>query len=127
MTDDQLAKADLRRAVYARADDLKAAWHNLQAENADLKEAVIAFAVPWAVQWGKEHGLPAGHLHADHYDLLERCGARMVSFTRSEWGGTFPVGREETHRGDAASGSAPHPRSTGGIAETAQPEAGSMP
>lgn len=50
----------------------------------ELREAIVAFAGPWAAQWAKEHGLPDGHLHPEHYDLLERCGARMIDFTRAE-------------------------------------------
>ena len=49
---------------------------------ADLKCSVIAFAVPWAVHYGKQFGLPKDHLHPAHYDLLAECGARMDIFTR---------------------------------------------
>lgn len=55
----------------------------LGGEVADLKQSVIAFAAPWAVQYAQDHGLPNNHLHPEHYDLLERCGARMVDFTRA--------------------------------------------
>jgi hypothetical protein len=53
-------------------------------EVADLRQSVIAFAGPWAEQWAREHELPKGHLHPEHYDLLERCGARMADFTRHD-------------------------------------------
>jgi len=56
----------------------------LRAEIADLKQTVIAFAGPWAVQYADQQGLPRDHLHAYHYDLLERCGARMANFTRAD-------------------------------------------
>lgn len=58
----------------------------LSAESADLKQAVIAFAAPWAVQYAKDFDLPAGSLHPEHYDLLAKCGARMDSFTRADVG-----------------------------------------
>lgn len=57
----------------------------LEEENADLKENVIAFAAPHAVIYARDFGLPEGHLNSQHYDLLERCGARMVDFTRSDF------------------------------------------
>ncbi|MDX3926777.1 MAG: hypothetical protein QHC90_13360 [Shinella sp.] len=54
------------------------------AEIADLKESVIALCGPWASAYAKERGLPEGHLHPTHFDLLEKCGARMDDFTRAE-------------------------------------------
>jgi hypothetical protein len=56
----------------------------LEAEVADLKASVIAFAGPAAAEWAHDRGLPSGHLHPLHFDLLQRCGARMDSFTRHE-------------------------------------------
>ena len=53
----------------------------LKAENADLKTTVIAFCAPWAVEYAKDHGLDG--LHPTHYDILEKCGARMVDFDRA--------------------------------------------
>lgn len=50
---------------------------------AELKEYVVAFGGPWAVQYSRDFGLPAGHLHPTHYDILEKCGARMNDFTRA--------------------------------------------
>lgn len=55
----------------------------LRAEVADLKSNVVAFAGPWAAQYSRTFGLPKDHLHPAHYDLLERCGARMDSFKRA--------------------------------------------
>jgi hypothetical protein len=55
----------------------------LRAEIADLKQTVIAFCGPWAAQHAKDAGWPVGHLHPVHYDILEKCGARMVDFTRT--------------------------------------------
>lgn len=60
------------------------AFEDMQREISDLKTTVIAFAGPWAAQWAKDRGLPDGHMHPTHYDLLARCGARMASFTRAE-------------------------------------------
>jgi len=50
---------------------------------AALRSDVIAFCGPWAVQCARDHDLPDGHLHPTHYDILEKCGARMDSFTRA--------------------------------------------
>lgn len=56
----------------------------LLAEIADLKQSVIAFCGPWAATYARDFGLPKDHLHPTHYDLLERCGARLVDFTRAD-------------------------------------------
>jgi hypothetical protein len=56
----------------------------LRAEILELKETVIAFAGPWAVQYARDRGLPRGHLFATHYDILKNAGARMASFVRHE-------------------------------------------
>lgn len=56
------------------------------AEIRDLKMSVVAFAAPSMVLWARDMGLPDNHLHPEHYDLLKRCGARMVEFKR----GAFP-------------------------------------
>jgi hypothetical protein len=47
-----------------------------------LRVEVIAFGTPWATQYARDHGYPDGCLHATHYDILARAGARMVAFTR---------------------------------------------
>ena len=56
----------------------------LRRENAELKAAVIAFGAPRMAEHGRNLGLPDGHLAAEHYDLLQRCGARMDDFVRGE-------------------------------------------
>lgn len=56
----------------------------LEAENADLKSSVIAFCAPWAGTYAHSLGLPDGQLHPAHYDILEKCGARLVDFTRAD-------------------------------------------
>lgn len=58
----------------------------LAAEVADLQCSVIAFGAPAMHQWAQNHGLPRGHLHPKHYDILARAGARMDDFTRAEVG-----------------------------------------
>jgi hypothetical protein len=58
----------------------------LAAEVADLKISVIAFGATAMHQWAQYHGLPRGHLHPEHYDILARAGARMDDFTRAEVG-----------------------------------------
>lgn len=83
--------ADLPQAIAAKFQGAESVARSateraerLEKENADLKSSVIAFAAPWAVSFGEGHGLPKGHLHPAHYDLLARCGARMVDFTRAD-------------------------------------------
>ena len=51
---------------------------------AELKEWVSTFVVLWASQWAGDFGLPDGHLHPVHFDILKRCGARMDDFVRAE-------------------------------------------
>lgn len=51
---------------------------------AELKQYVVAFCGPWAFQYSRDFGLPEGHLHPTHYDILEKCGARMDDFTRAK-------------------------------------------
>ncbi len=55
-----------------------------QAELRELRETVIAFTAPHAVQYARDFGLPEGHLHPTHYDILAKAGARMDDFTRAE-------------------------------------------
>lgn len=76
---------------YVRADihaAMAAELVALRAENEDLKACVLAFAVPWATQYGYDHFGSNTTLHPEHYDLLERCGGRMDDFVRAEIGGT---------------------------------------
>lgn len=53
------------------------------AEIAEMRETIVAFAGPWAVQHAREHDLPKGHLHPTHYDILSKAGGRMDDFTRA--------------------------------------------
>jgi hypothetical protein len=53
-----------------------------EGEIKDLKSWVITFLAPYAVQYSDAHGLDG--LYPTHYDMLEKCGARMVEFTRAE-------------------------------------------
>ena len=81
----------LRDTVAALADlaDAQAQENaNLTAENADLKTSVVAFCGVHAVTYAKQFGLPDGHLHPTHYDILEKAGARMDGFTRAALGET---------------------------------------
>jgi hypothetical protein len=55
----------------------------LEAENADLKSSVLAFGAPWAVTFARDRGMPDGHLHPTHYDILKGAGGRMDAFTRA--------------------------------------------
>ena len=55
----------------------------LERELAEASQTIVAFAGPWAVAYAKERGLPEGHLHAVHFDILKKAGARMDSFTRA--------------------------------------------
>ena len=63
---------------------LLAEVERLTAENADLKTSVIAFAGPAAGRYAADAGFAKGELHPTHYDLLEKCGARLVDFTRAK-------------------------------------------
>jgi hypothetical protein len=56
----------------------------LKAEIVQLRLDVIAFCAPWAAAYARDRGLPEGHLHPTHYDILARCGADMDSFVRGE-------------------------------------------
>lgn len=55
----------------------------LRTELAEARETIIAFAGPWAAQYARDFGLPDGHLHPTHYDILVKAGARMDGFTRA--------------------------------------------
>jgi hypothetical protein len=72
---DEIGAATLR-ALLAERDALKA-------EVEDWKMSFIAFAGPAAAQHARDSGLPDGHLHPHHFDMLEKAGARMDSFTRA--------------------------------------------
>ncbi len=61
---------------------LQARCAEVVVESADLKLSVVTFCAPYAIRYAGDYGLPSGHLHSTHYDLLEKCGARMDDFTR---------------------------------------------
>lgn len=67
----------------SKAAELALEVKRLTAENADLKNSVVAFCAPWAVRYADDHGMPEGHLHPTHYDILANAGARMAHFTRA--------------------------------------------
>jgi hypothetical protein len=62
---------------------LRAQLAERDAEIADLRTSVVAFGSAWAVDYAAKHGLPSGHLHPTHYDILRKAGARMDDFTRA--------------------------------------------
>lgn len=91
--------SDIKERLRRSADDAErgAVWSEplLWREAADLIEAqekeierltadVIAFGALWATQHARSLGLPEGHLHPKHYDLLQKAGARMKSFVRAD-------------------------------------------
>lgn len=53
-------------------------------ENVDLKCSVIAFGSVWAAKYASDWDMLPTHIDATHYDILERAGARMDDFVRSE-------------------------------------------
>lgn len=55
----------------------------IEKERDEARAQVIAFGGPHAVRYAEEFGLAAGELHPVHYDILERCGARMDDFRRA--------------------------------------------
>lgn len=84
---DRLARHPLEEWEQGVADDIRAAVseiERLRAENADLRTSVVAFGGVWAATHARETGLPDGHLHAVHFDILRRAGARMTGFQRFE-------------------------------------------
>ena len=70
------------RAMLAVLAEKDAEIERLRAEIADLKISIIAFGCPPMMEWAKMHALPKNALYADHYDILQRAGARMDDFTR---------------------------------------------
>jgi hypothetical protein len=68
---------------YTRTDIAQARIAELEKEVTDLKNVAISFCGPWAATYAKRFGLPDGHIHPAHYDILEHCGARMNDFTRA--------------------------------------------
>jgi hypothetical protein len=74
---------DRPQVTCPSCDSNQLSIRELVEEITDLKSSVVAFAGPWAVQWAEINGLPKYHLHPQHYDILEQCGARMTDFIRA--------------------------------------------
>jgi hypothetical protein len=53
-----------------------------QEEIERLRSEVITFCSLWAAQYARDNGYFDGCLHATHYDILARAGARLDAFTR---------------------------------------------
>jgi hypothetical protein len=68
-------------AVMLRA--LAAENAALRAELADANHTIVAYVAIRAVHHAEDLGLPKGHLAPHHYDILQKAGARMDSFTRA--------------------------------------------
>jgi hypothetical protein len=73
------AKNSKAATVIALLDRLARAEEAL----ADANMSVVAFGAPWAVEYAQDYGLPYGHLHPTHYDILAKAGARMDAFVRA--------------------------------------------
>ena len=71
------------REAAAHIEALAGRVRELEGALADANVSICAFAGPWAVRYARDFGLPEGHLTATHYDILEKAGARMDSFTRA--------------------------------------------
>lgn len=113
----------LRSKMGDCARTLFRALKKCEGETEDLKQSVIAFCAPGATEWARAHDLPKGHLHPTHYDLLMRCGARMVDFSRAaiaieaaKAGETTEIGSTE---GESAGASAHRPNT---ISVSEQPQ-----
>jgi hypothetical protein len=55
----------------------------LRAELADANHTIAAYVAIQAVRDAEAWGLPKDHLLPHHYDILQKAGARMDSFTRA--------------------------------------------
>src|ERR1700678_2959402 len=86
MASEPLRAGDLRllnkAQLIERVEELLVAEDLHVAEITRLREEVVTFCGPWAASYAKDFGLPDGHLHPTHYDILENAGARMDDFTR---------------------------------------------
>lgn len=82
--DDALALLKGALSTEAAPAEARSVEAELREEIANLKSSVISFCAPWAVTYARDYGLPEGTLHATHYDILARCGARMVDFKRHD-------------------------------------------
>ena len=83
LRDGQQAHAD-RATLLRLLSEERDRRVEVEAEVADLKQTVIAFAGPAAARYALDAGFAKGELHPTHYDVLARCGARMVDFKRGE-------------------------------------------
>lgn len=72
----------LALAAVSDLTEAAACIRELVEELAGARRSVCAFGAPWAVEYARNMGFPDGALHATHYDILEKSGARMVEFTR---------------------------------------------
>ena len=72
------------RALSDQPDSTDEGLAELLRENAELRQNVIAFCAPWAFSYARDCGLPDGHLHPIHYDILKNAGGRMDSFVRGD-------------------------------------------
>jgi len=83
----ELPEAQWRAPMIFRAADtlraLAAERDAMRAELADANVTIVAFVSVHAVQAAKDLGLPDGHIAPHHYDILQKAGARMDSFTRA--------------------------------------------
>ena len=71
-----VATRNMLRALAAERDALRA-------ELADANHTIVAYVAIRAVHHAEDLGLPKGHLAPHHYDILQKAGARMDSFTRA--------------------------------------------
>lgn len=84
--EDQAETTKYALRTIAERRELSARVEAAEAENARLRvemEDATPFIAVWAAQWADKHGLPDGHLHPDHYDILKRFGGFMDGFTRA--------------------------------------------
>lgn len=70
-------------ATIARIESLTAQVAVMGEALERWKQNTTAFLAPRAVAYAEILGLPDGHLHPAHYDLLAESGARMDDFTRA--------------------------------------------
>ena len=66
----------------------EAGWNTRAPDERDaeierLREIAATFIALHGVRYAETLGLPSGHLHPEHYDLLAETGGRMDAFTRA--------------------------------------------
>lgn len=69
--------------VMITAEAYRAGHAARDAEVAALRADAVPFIAAWAAHWAREQGLPEGHLHPTHYDILEKFGGNVEQFTRA--------------------------------------------